>query len=222
LYSQVFEIEKEWSPVWNTILTHLHWTPHVEQVRDQALASLLGISYAPTTTQPFVAPPYIAIHVRHGDFQTHCPPNLPASDCFTPLSAFAKAVEDVREDLRRKSGSAKEGLDVGVDVDRMPVLVASDEQAPEFWEEARKMGWKRINHGPGTADATKGGGGREGGLDTAAKHGRWYEVLVDAAILAGADGFVGTHDSTMSLFALRRMREWRGGEGRMVKNEKFI
>jgi hypothetical protein len=216
----VFEIEKEWSPVWNTILTHLHWTPHVEQVRDQALASILGIPYAPTistpsTTEPFVVPPYIAIHIRHGDFKSHCPPNVPVSECFAPLSVYAKAVEEVREDLRRKSGIADEGLDVdvdvNVDVDRMPVLVASDEQAPEFWEEVRKMGWKRIDHGAGAE-----------GLDTAAKHGRWYEVLVDAAIMAGANGFVGTHDSTMSLFALRRVREWRGGVGRMVKNEKFM
>ena len=52
---------------------------------------------------------------------------------------------------------------------------------------------------------------------TAERLGRWYPVLVDAAALARADGFVGTAGSTYSSLSARRVREWRGGAVRMYE-----
>jgi hypothetical protein len=93
-------------------------------------------------------------------------------------------------------------------IDAREVLVASDETSDAWWAQVAALGWRRLDHGPGA-------------LNTGARLGRWYEVFIDAGALAGADGLVGTQDSTMSLLALRRVHEWRGGVGRMVAKPNF-
>jgi hypothetical protein len=79
------------------------------------------------------------VHVRHGDFAEWCPRGLSADECFAPLSAYARAVDEVRASL------AEQGL--GADAAaRAPVLVGSDEPRAEFWDEVAALGWRRIDH----------------------------------------------------------------------------
>jgi hypothetical protein len=158
---------------------------------------------------------FIAVHVRHGDFAGHCPPDSTPAECFTPLADYAAGVADVRARI----------LDAGRP-DATRVIVASDEQDPAWWAEVAERGWTRADHGPAP------------GLDTAAQHGKWcvpvdvvrggtlttaarFEVFVDAAVMAAAAGFVGTESSTMSLLALRRVQDWNGGFGVMVRRPQF-
>ena len=58
---------------------------------------------------------YIGIHIRRNDFVGWCR-DVPREECFAPLSAYARRVEEIRQELLQ---------DKGIDVSR--VLVMSDE-----------------------------------------------------------------------------------------------
>jgi hypothetical protein len=135
-------------------------------------------------------PPFITVHVRHTDFKDLCS-GLPQNECFAPLSAFAHRVENIRRILKDNKG-----------IDVQEVILTSDEKDQVFWREVEERGWRTINH-----EQEK----------TAEKHGRWYEILLDSAILSMGAGFVGTAESTMTMIAGRRVEDWNDGVWQMVK-----
>ncbi|KAJ7878848.1 hypothetical protein B0H14DRAFT_2711093, partial [Mycena olivaceomarginata] len=108
------------------------------------------------------APQYIAIHVRRGDFAGWCPTTRPVDECFAPLSAYARRVEEVREELQRARG-----------IEVQHVVLTSDETNATWWEEVAAYGWHRVDHST-----------------TVETHSRWHPVLIDAAIQSGDMGFV--------------------------------
>lgn len=122
---QNFEYQYDWSPAWNVVGTHMHWSSEMESL------ALSFIRETFMTPEGEATPPFISIHVRHSDFKIYCPPE---TDCFAPLSTFAIAVEEVKAELGRK----------GVEVER--VLVTSDELDPKWWAEVREMGWEWVDH----------------------------------------------------------------------------
>lgn len=89
----------------------------------------------------------------------------------------------------------------GLDIPMTRVIITSDEKDPAWWEEVRALGWRTLDHeAAGTAEA----------------FGRWYPVILDAAIQSGAHGFVGTDRSTYSIVSRRRVESWHDGATRMV------
>lgn len=60
---------------------------------------------------------------------------LPAKECFAPLSAYARRVKDVQDELREKKG-----------IIATKVLFTSDETDPEWWAGVKELGWISINH----------------------------------------------------------------------------
>ncbi|KAJ7760803.1 hypothetical protein B0H14DRAFT_2973458, partial [Mycena olivaceomarginata] len=86
----------------------------------------------------------------------------PVDECFAPLSAYARCVEEVREELQRAQG---------IEVQR--VVLTSDETNATWWEEVAAYGWHRVDHST-----------------TVETHSRWHPVLIDAAIQSGGMGFV--------------------------------
>lgn len=58
-------------------------------------------------------------------------------ECFAPLSAYAKRVEEIRAELRDKQG---------IEVHPNHVLVTSDERDASWWEQVKAMGWTWIDH----------------------------------------------------------------------------
>jgi hypothetical protein len=179
-------------------MRHMHWTDRIETVVAQALTQLLQLSSTGADSS-FKPPPYIAVHARHGDFKDHCSPETPLSKCFTPLADIADSVERVRTRLRDTQD---------ITIHEHHVLVTSDETSEEWWNGVAGYGWTRVDHSPE-------------GLDTARKHGRWYEVFVDAAIVGKAKGMVGTEGSTMSSIGMRRVQDWEEGLGEVVKLPGF-
>ncbi|KAJ7804796.1 hypothetical protein B0H14DRAFT_2882972, partial [Mycena olivaceomarginata] len=101
-----------------------------------------------------------AIHVRRGDFAWWCPTTRPVDECFAPLSAYTRRVEEVREELQRARG---------IEVQRM--VLTSDETNATWWEEVAAYGWHRVDHST-----------------TVETHSRWHPVLIDAAIQSGGGG----------------------------------
>ncbi|KAJ7768862.1 hypothetical protein B0H16DRAFT_1518426 [Mycena metata] len=176
-----FEFERDYSTAWRLVGKHLHWNPRIEEIARGYVRRTFGLGVEATI------PPYIAIHVRHGDFKGAC--HTPLDECFAPLSAIARRVNEVKEELQRLK-----------DITAVHIILTSDETNITWWEEVAAYGWYRIDHSA-----------------TASTYGAWYPVLIDTAIQSEGKGFVGTDRSTVSLIAGRRVEEWNDGVLRSVK-----
>ncbi|KAF8994270.1 hypothetical protein BDQ17DRAFT_1251953, partial [Cyathus striatus] len=174
------EWEYPWSPAWNIIGKNL---PFTEQV------VTMGKNYLRMVFEVDSIPPFIAVHVRRGDFSTQCFDTT--GECLPPLSAYSEEVQVIQEQLREK-----QGLDVH------EVLITSDETDPDFWAQAGGLGWKKIDHDV---------------LQTETKLGGWYPSIIDAVAQSMAVGFVGTKKSTFSMVSRRRVESWNHGIVRTVR-----
>ncbi|KAH8110631.1 hypothetical protein DFH11DRAFT_1730083 [Phellopilus nigrolimitatus] len=190
--ANTFEFNYDYSPAWRSVGTHAHWTPFIASLARDLVRRTFGL--APGAALP----PFVSMHVRHGDFGRYCADDDGAADadadaegCFAPLSAFAVRVAEVKAELRERHG---------VEVEH--VLVTSDERDPAWWQGVRDLGWEWVDHGA---------------LGTEETFGRWYPVLVDAVVQSLGAGFVGTDRSTMSLIAQRRVQDWNAGPTRTVR-----
>jgi hypothetical protein len=179
---QPFEFEFDYSPVWLHVGQHMHWTPRLENLADQYVRKTLGVEDSSRT------PPWIAIHIRHGDFANWCG-TVPLHDCFAPISVIARRVEEVKQELLERKGLVVNH-----------VIVTSDEKNATWWDDVVTQGWFRVDHS-----------------ETVEIYGAWYPVLIDAAIQSLGVGFVGTDRSTMSILARRRVQSWQNGAIRTLK-----
>ncbi|KAJ7065244.1 hypothetical protein C8F01DRAFT_736409 [Mycena amicta] len=179
--SNTYEWEADYSPAWRFVGRHMHWAPDLVKISERYIRHALVVApYEPT-------PPYISVHVRHGDFGGWC--ELPLTECFAPLSVIARRVEEVQDEIWEKKR---------VVVDR--VIVTSDEQDARWWDEVTELGWVRPDHS-----------------QTAALYGAWHPILIDAVIQSSAMGFVGTDKSTVSIMARKRVEAWNNGTVRTVR-----
>ncbi|OBZ77786.1 hypothetical protein A0H81_02011 [Grifola frondosa] len=60
--------------------------------------------------------------------------NVPPEECFAPLSAYARRVREVQEELRDLSIQATQ------------VIMTSDETDEQWWDEVRAQGRLRTDH----------------------------------------------------------------------------
>ncbi|KAJ7124584.1 hypothetical protein C8R43DRAFT_1135539 [Mycena crocata] len=171
------------NPAWHAVGQHMHWTTRIQDIADSYKRQTLGVP----AEEPI--PPYIAVHVRHGDFSIWCNiDNVPTEVCFAPLMAVARRVDEVRAKLVQK---------LGVVVDH--VIITSDEEDPEWWKPVYERGWRRPDH-----------------AKTVENFGPWYPMIIDEVIHGDGLGFVGTATSTVSILGRRRVAS-RGGITEMVK-----
>ncbi|KAJ7323186.1 hypothetical protein DFH08DRAFT_1029460 [Mycena albidolilacea] len=123
-----------------------------------------------------------AIHIRRGDFAGWCPTTRPVDECFAPLSAYARRVEEVREELQRVRG-----------IEVQCVVLARDETNATWWEEIAAYRGHCVDHST-----------------TVETHSRWHPVLIDTAIQSGGGGSNDTVytqiDSTLENPRLSRRR----------------
>ncbi|THH12795.1 hypothetical protein EW146_g7360 [Bondarzewia mesenterica] len=182
--TESFEYEFDYSPGWRFAVKHFRWTDRLQGIADGYLKRMFGVP------EQGEVPPYIGVHLRHGDFINYCG-DVPKEDCFAPLSAVARRVMEIREEVRERHGYTPER-----------VVVLSDEKDPAWWDAVRLLGWHTPDHAA---------------EDTTAKYGRWYPLLIDAVIQSSGIGFIGTERSTMSVLARRRVQDWHAGAVRTVK-----
>ncbi|RDX51420.1 hypothetical protein OH76DRAFT_1417184 [Lentinus brumalis] len=176
--------ERDYSPMWRDVMLHARWTRETKELAQGYIRKTLHLE--PDST----IPPFITIHARHGDFSGWCG-DVPTSECFAPLSVFARRVREIQDELRERHG-----------IYVHHVLMTSDEKDPLWWESVRERGWIRVDHDK---------------LGTAKEHGNWYPVIVDAVIQSLGMGFIGTERSTFSHMARMRVNDWNHGATRMVK-----
>lgn len=179
-----WEWEADYSPVWRFVGQHMHWNASLERLADQHARRAMNVPADRPT------PPYISIHIRHGDFNRYCD-GIPLDQCFASLPVIARRVAEVQEELRIQKG-----------IEVTQVIMTSDERDPEWWSGVRAMGWTWVDYA------------RE---RTEEIYGKWYPVFIDAVIQSNGAGFVGTHGSTMTTLAHRRVESWHGGPTRVVK-----
>ncbi|KAJ7626252.1 hypothetical protein DFH06DRAFT_1285110 [Mycena polygramma] len=176
-----YEWDVDYSPAWRFVGRYMYWTPRLLEIAENYVREALATSPHEST------PPYIAVHVRHGDFGGWC--DRPLHECFAPLSAISRRVEEVKAELWANKQVAVER-----------VVVTSDEKDPAWWDAVAGLGWARPDHS-----------------STVERFGEWYPILIDAVIQSGALGFVGTDRSTVSIMAGKRVVTWHGGVAKMVR-----
>jgi hypothetical protein len=198
-----YEWEYEWQPSWTQVGQYVHFTPRVIALTQADLRRAFGLS-------PDVdIPPYVAVHVRHGDFDGGCSEGTTLETCYAPLSTYAKRVVEVQTELRERHG-----------VEAKHVLMTSDEQDKTWWEGVRQLGWAHIDFANEPEDEilTKWSVFyvSTDGLPREADELSRYPIVVDSAAHSMAAGFVGTERSTVSLMAVRRITAWGYGVVRTV------
>ncbi|KAM6492243.1 hypothetical protein JOM56_011967 [Amanita muscaria] len=180
-----FEHEYDYAPAWKFVGQHMHWTPELEQLGSQYLRRALNLEHSEELT-----PPYISIHVRHGDFDFLCRDfHRPIDECFSSLDVIERRVEEVQQELWRRKGMRVKH-----------VVMTSDEVNSTWWEDVKKKGWFVIDHSR-----------------TAELYGPWYPILIDAVVQSNGIAFLGTDKSTMSIMARRRVQSWHRGVVRSIK-----
>ncbi|CCM03129.1 uncharacterized protein FIBRA_05250 [Fibroporia radiculosa] len=184
---QSFEYEYDYAPAWRFVGTYLRWTPRIEDLAASYVRRSFGLLESDAT------PPYISIHVRHGDFRSWCPSTTAPEDCFAPISAIARRVQEVQDEIRERHY---------VSIPDNRVIVTTDETDEAWWADVTSRGWVRIDH-----DAWQ----------TAQTYGKWYTVILDAAIQSNGLGFIGTDRSTFTTLSRRRVHDWHAGATRVVK-----
>ncbi|KAJ3515420.1 hypothetical protein NLJ89_g1772 [Agrocybe chaxingu] len=190
---QMFEMQYSWSPPWRLVGTHLRFTDDLVDLAQDYLRRAFHMSdeQESPARSAAVMPPFIAVHMRRGDFGHQCRDGRKPEECFVPLEEYSKAVETIQHELREKKA---------MDVEH--VVLMSDEKDPKFWEETKKLGWAHFDH-----EQEK----------TVQKCSEWYPVLIDSVAQSLAAGFVGTGDSTYSLMSARRVEDWNAGPRFLVR-----
>ncbi|RXW14500.1 hypothetical protein EST38_g11355 [Candolleomyces aberdarensis] len=172
---QEMEFEKRWSHTWHTVGKHLRFTEPLVDLAQEYIRRVMKVEEIPQM---------IAVHIRRGDFKFPCEEGE-TPPCYIPLPKYRDAVLKMQAQLLKNHN-----------VNASRVLVASDETAPEFWQQITDYGWDYFNH---TAERT------------AERHDEWYPLLIDKVALSMGAGFVGTIASTFSFLNAWRVEDWNGG-----------
>ncbi|KAK7021935.1 hypothetical protein VNI00_017164 [Paramarasmius palmivorus] len=172
-----FEWAYAWAPAWKMVGRHLRFREDLNEIARGYLRRAFQLEDEESI------PPFIAVHIRRGDFVCHG-----EGECDdTPMDIYGRVVEQVKDELLERKGVRVE-----------KVILASDETSQSFWDEVHGMGWDNIDHS-------------SAGEDTMAKYGEWYLPIMDIVIQSLAKGFVGSPGSTFSMVSGKRVEEWNGG-----------
>ncbi|KAG0699739.1 hypothetical protein DFH29DRAFT_854523 [Suillus ampliporus] len=178
-----WEWEWDYSPAWRFVGQHMRWNASIERLADAHARRAMNVPLDEPT------PPYISVHVRHGDFRDQCN-DVPVDQCLASLSIIGRRVSEVQEELRTRKG-----------IEVTHVIMTSDEHDPEWWSEVRALGWTWVDYETERTEEI---------------YGKWHPVFIDAIIQSNGAGFVGTRGSTMSVVARRRVQSWHDGPTRTV------
>ncbi|KAH7340519.1 hypothetical protein B0J17DRAFT_715729 [Rhizoctonia solani] len=177
-YTGVFEpypsidFFKDYSPYWSQVGVHMRWKQSLIELANQYLRRHFGLG------DTDLIPPFISVHEQ----------------CFAPVAAYDRRVQEVRARLNARTN--------GTNV--REILVTCDERDSAWWKQISAVGpeWRWIDH------ATE---------KTSEKYGKWFPLLLDTVFQSMGKGFVGTEQSTMSELARVRVEDWNDGESAMVR-----
>lgn len=183
---------------WKEVGQHVLFQPWIERLADDFLAALYAHNHNHPEQTPVPAAPatgtFIGVHLRQGDFSLS---GRQAGEGGLP-TAFHEAVMDLQDELADRFADEQDGGG------HIPVLFATDSNNPAWIRQVEEQyGWVYLNHGVWERE-------KEG------EHAGWMASLLDSCILGRGIGLVGTHMSTFSSVAARRVESWQGGISRKV------
>ncbi|KAF9478784.1 hypothetical protein BDN70DRAFT_723912 [Pholiota conissans] len=123
--SQAFEWRFLWSPAWNVVGTHLHFTDDLVRLAK----GYLGNAFSKAVND---LPPFIAIHMRRKEFDSQCEAD---KECFIPLGTFRRMLTSMKEEIYFRDGTKIRHI-----------LLTSDEDNVAFWKAAKNLGWVNLDH----------------------------------------------------------------------------
>ncbi|KAF9577401.1 hypothetical protein BGW38_007403 [Lunasporangiospora selenospora] len=175
---------------WDRFGQHLHFTPELEDFVQEFLDKNLekpSPVYDPELRQEVVPKqPYVAIHVRRGDFAQYCESNFAGArmaQCLPSTEQIAQRVDTIQ--TRFAAQSSENAM--------MPVFVATNERRPEELKKFADLGWRYLDHDE---------------MGTAEKLGVFGPMMVDQVFMAHAQALVGIQMSTFSRVGALRQRDW--------------
>ncbi|SGZ32294.1 BQ5605_C040g11848 [Microbotryum silenes-dioicae] len=166
---------------------HMHFNEALEGPADAALVRLFNVKTISDV------PPFITMHMRRGDFKEFL-------GAFIPLEAYTEALRRLRARLQERIddpegfvGPGRKHFKVypGYSAADYRVVVSTDEASDsDFVKEVKALGWLVVDH-------------EELGTE---KLGRWHNQMLDFALLARGQSFVGTPRSTYSHISSARVK----------------
>ncbi|KIO28204.1 hypothetical protein M407DRAFT_72125 [Tulasnella calospora MUT 4182] len=187
----VGEWERTHSPTWDAVGTHMHFSKEADDIATYYLQKAFGLQV------DHEVPPFITIHARHADFKNLCKNPDDLKSCYTPLSEYVRHVRELTAELVQIHGPDSPSAQV------KEVVMLSDEADPEWWAEIENMGWRQTR--PYYEEIVR-------------DYGRRWPGMVDSIILSRGAAFIGTSQSTMSIIAARRVKDWNKGPVRLVSS----
>ncbi|KAF9896264.1 hypothetical protein BX616_007806, partial [Lobosporangium transversale] len=206
---------------WKEVGLHMRFNDKIEAMADQILDQLLPKpakdlqANTATGTVTRRHPEFIIIHLRRGDIVNKCTPGQDEKDCLVQIEQIAEKVNEIEKNRQIKALAAlkdkKDGEGNGVVLERLPVLVATNEKRPEELAKLDKLGWTMLDHGDIEYD-------EEGNeivsktrrLGTMNAFGPFYPPMLDAVLLTRGDYLIGMSNSRMSQLATQRGAAWYG------------
>ncbi|KAI1319466.1 hypothetical protein EDD11_004043 [Mortierella claussenii] len=208
---------------WNEVGLHLKFNQKIEEMADQILDVLLPRSEKDLQKDSSSSdgkqnrryPEFIIVHLRRGDIVTKCKPGQAEKDCIVQIEEIAEKVDEIEKQRRIKAlaETEKSNNDAGdgLVLERLPVLVTTNEKRIEELEKLDKLGWIMLDHGDVEMDAQ----GKEipsktKKLGTMTALGPFYPPMLDAVLLTRGDYLIGMANSRMSQLATQRGAAWHG------------
>ncbi|KAF9408020.1 hypothetical protein BGZ94_002479 [Podila epigama] len=182
-------------------------------------------------------PEFIIIHLRRGDIITKCKPGMAEEECLVQIEEIAEKVDEIERQRRiqalaavtldenNDSGSSDDDIihdqntadDDDLDeypvLERLPVLVTTNEKRPQELAKIHKLGWILLDHGDAEGDDE----GQDANhaketikLGTQSALGPFWPPMLDAILLTRGDYFIGMKNSRMSELAALRGKNWYG------------
>ncbi|KAF9580827.1 hypothetical protein BGW38_002371 [Lunasporangiospora selenospora] len=198
---------------WTEVGLHLRFNHRLESMVDEILNKLLGPAPATSTRRH---PEFIIVHLRRGDIVNKCKPDQDEKDCLVQIEQIAEKVDGIEKERRLQAlhelevaGSLREDPIV---LERLPVLVATNEKRETELEKLEKLGWILLDHGDEDATAETGTASpsRSKKLGTMSRLGPFYPPMIDAALLTRGNYLIGMTKSRMSQLAVQRGAAWHG------------
>ncbi|KAF8956673.1 hypothetical protein BGZ46_002336 [Entomortierella lignicola] len=188
---------------WEEVGIHMRFASKIENMVDGILDTLLPKSETRRHHE------FIIIHLRRGDIVTKCKEGQSEEECLVQIEEIAEKVDEIEKQRRMKALEAENTTDIILE--RLPVIVATNEKRPEELEKLEKLGWILLDHGDKMYDdegneipskTTK--------LGTMSSLGEFYPPMLDAVLLTRGDYLIGMSNSRMSQLATQRGAAWYG------------
>lgn len=205
---------------WDEVGLHLRFNSRIEGMVDDILDKLIGtVPASPSSSSSAVDveptrrhPEFIIIHLRRGDIVNKCKPGVPESKCIVQIEQIAEKVDEIEKQRRIKALSGTSDSNTNEQIlQRLPVLVTTNEKRPEELSKLEKLGWIMLDHGDEQHDAQgKVVESKTTKLGTFSSLGPYWPPMLDAVLLTRGDYLIGMKNSRMSQLAVQRGSAWHG------------